>query len=92
MALSRTAKYYRSNPTARKKKAATDKKINARPSQVKKRVESNKARRDAEKRGQNINGKDYDHAVGRFVKTKTNRGRAGEGGRRRGSNKRKGPK
>lgn len=92
MALSRTAKYYRDNPTARKKKAATDKKINARPSQVKKRVESNKARRDAEKRGQDIKGKDYDHAVGRFVKTKTNRGRAGEGGRRKGSNKRKGPK
>ena len=92
MALSRTAKYYRNNPAARKKKAATDKKINARPAQVKKRVESNKARRDAEARGQDISGKDYDHAVGRFVKSKTNRGRKGEGGRKRGANKRKGPK
>lgn len=92
MALGKTAKYYRSNPEARKKKAATDAKINKRPAQVKKRVEANKARRDADKAGKDIRGKDYDHAVGRFVKTKTNRGRAGEGGRRKGSNKRKGPK
>jgi hypothetical protein len=92
MALGKTAKYYKANPEARKKKAATDAKINKRPSQVKKRVESNKKRRDAVAAGQDIKGKDYDHAVNRFVKTKTNRGRAGEGGRRKGSNKRKGPK
>lgn len=92
MALGRTAKYYRSHPEARKKKAATDKKVNARPAQIKKRMESNQKRRDAEARGQNIKGKDYDHAVNRFVKSKTNRGRAGEGGRKRVSNKRKGPK
>jgi hypothetical protein len=92
MALGRTAKYYRDNPEARKKKAKTDAKVNRKPEQVKKRVEANKARRDAEKAGHDIKGKDYDHAVGRFVKSKTNRGRAGEGGRKRGPNKRKGPK
>ncbi len=83
MPLSKSAKYYRKNPKARKKKAATDKKINARPSQVKKRVESNRARRKAKAAGKNVRGKDYDHAVGRFVKSSTNRGRKGEGGRKK---------
>ena len=81
--------YYRNNAAARKKKAATDKKINARPEQVKKRVESNGARRKAKAAGKNITGRDYDHAVGRFVDTKTNRGRAGEGGRKKRSVTRK---
>ena len=79
--LSDSAKYYRDNPEARKKKAETDKKINKRPEQVQKRVESNKKRSDAKKRGQDVKGKDYDHATNRFEKTATNRGRAGEGGR-----------
>lgn len=79
----RSAKYYAKNPSARKKKAATDKKINARPEQKRKRAEANKKRRDARKRGQNVKGKDYDHATNRFVKSKTNRGRAGEGGRKK---------
>lgn len=82
-AKSKSAKYYAKNPAARKKKAATDKKINARPEQVKKRVEANRARRKAKASGKNIKGKDYDHAVGKFVKTSTNRGRSGEGGRKR---------
>ena len=59
--LSRSAKYYRENPEARKKKAATDKKINSKPSQVKKRVEANRARRKAKAAGKDIEGKDYDH-------------------------------
>ena len=40
----KSAKYYRKNPKARKKKAATDKKINSRKSQIKKRVEANRKR------------------------------------------------
>ena len=78
-----STEYYRKNAAARKKKAATDKKINSRPEQVKKRVESNAARRKATAAGKNITGKDYDHAVGKFVSSKTNRGRAGEGGRKK---------
>ena len=70
-----STEYYRKNPDARKRKAQTDKKINSRPEQVKKRVESNRKRREARKKGQNIEGKDYDHAVNRFVKSSTNRGR-----------------
>ena len=46
----------------------------------------------AKKKGKNIRGKDYDHSTGRFVSSKKNRGRANEGGRKRGPNKNKGPK
>ena len=78
---SKSAKYYAKNPLAKKKKASTDKKINSRPEQIKKRTEANKKRRDANKSGQNIKGKDYDHATNRFVKSSKNRGRKGEGNR-----------
>lgn len=77
----KTQKYYDKNPAARKVKAATDKKVNSRPSQIKKRSESNQKRREAKAKGHNISGKDFDHAVGKFVKMKTNRGRNGEGNR-----------
>ena len=68
--------YYRKNAAARKKKAATDKKINARPSQVKKRVEANKARRKAKAAGKDVKGKDMSHTKNGMVikKTSTNRG------------------
>lgn len=79
----KSAKYYANNPKARKKKAATDKKINARPDQKKKRADCNRKRREAKKAGKSVKGKDYDHAVGKFVKTSKNRGRKGEGGRKK---------
>lgn len=78
---SKSAKYYAENPVARKKKAATDKKINSRPEQIKKRVEANKARREAVKKGKNVKNKDYDHATNRFTSIKANRGRKNEGNR-----------
>ena len=59
----------------RKKKQAYDKKFASKPDQVKKRMESNKKRAEAKRKGMNIEGKDFDHAVGKFVKTATNRGR-----------------
>jgi hypothetical protein len=83
MAKSKSAKYYNENPESRKKKQAYDKKLNAKPSQIKKRAESNAKRREAKAAGKDINGKDFDHAVGRFVSVKTNRGRVGEGGRKK---------
>ena len=87
--LSRTAKYYRDNPGARKRKAKKDVEQNSRKSQVKKRVESLRARRKAKKKtGKNPKG-DYDHATKRFVSSKTNRGRVGEGNRKRGKRKTK---
>ena len=81
--LSASGKYYRDNSSARKKKASTDKKINARPEQKAKRAELSKINRAADKRGVNRNGKDYDHAVKKYVSSKTNRGRKGEGGRKK---------
>lgn len=81
--LSESAKFYRDNPRARKKKAATDKKVNARPDQRKKRSELSTKNREYDKK----NGKgsrkdlDFDHAVGKYVKSSTNRGRKGEGAR-----------
>lgn len=72
---SKSAKYYQSNPEARKKKAAYDKKFNQKPSQRKKRSELTQKNREADKRGVDRSGKDYDHAVGRYVSVKTNRGR-----------------
>lgn len=83
MAISKSAKYYRKNKKARDKKKAYDTELNKRPEQVKKRVEANRARRKAKKNGKNVKGMDYDHAVKKFVKTKTNRGRKGEGGRKK---------
>lgn len=81
MAKSRSAKFYASHPASRAKKQRYDARLNDRPEQVNKREESNKKRYNAKKNGQNIRGKDYDHATNRFVSIKTNRGRAGEGGR-----------
>ena len=81
--LSRSGKYYRDNPEARKKKGETDKRINSRPSQIKKRTEANRKRRNAKAAGKNVRGKDYDHATNRFVSQKKNRGRRGEGGRKK---------
>ena len=81
--LSKSAEYYRKNPDARKKKAATDKKINSRPEQKQKRRESGQKRYDAKKKGQNIKGKDYDHHSNRFISSYNNRARKGEGGRKK---------
>lgn len=78
-----SAQYYRENPESRKKKNAYDVKFESRKAQVKKRVEANRARRKAKKAGKNINGKDYDHAIQGFISVAKNRGRKGEGGRKK---------
>jgi len=82
--LGRTAKYYRKNKKAREKKAQTDKKINSRPDQLKKRVELIQKNRQYDRKfgKSKRKGKDYDHAKGRYVKSSVNRGRRGEGGRK----------
>ena len=74
MALSKSAKYYRDNPEARKKKAAYDKKLNARPEQRKKRSELTTRNRKADERGVDRTGKDYNHGTGRYETVKKNRG------------------
>ena len=72
----RTAKYYAKNPDARKKRLEYQREYNKQEREVKKRVELNKINRDADKRGVDRKGKDYDHAVGKYVKSSINRGRA----------------
>lgn len=59
--LGKTAKYYRDNPEARKKKAITDTKINKRKDQVKKRNELAKKRRALKKKWVNMKWKDIAH-------------------------------
>lgn len=70
-----SADYYKENPASYKKKLAKDKEINAKPEQREKRIELIRKNREADKRGVNRQGKDYDHAVGRYVPSSTNRGR-----------------
>lgn len=72
----RTAKYYAKNPDSRKKRLEYQREYNKQEREVKKRVELNKINRDADKRGVDRKGKDYDHAVGKYVKSSINRGRA----------------
>ena len=83
MALCKSARFYRENKASRDKKKAYDTKLNSKPEQIKKRVESNRAVRKRKASGKSTSGLDFDHAVGKFVSTKKNRGRASEGGRKR---------
>jgi hypothetical protein len=73
--MKKTAKYYKENPEAYEKKLAYQKKYNEKPEQRKKRSELVKINREADKKGIDRNGKDYDHAVKRHVKSSVNRGR-----------------
>lgn len=74
--MGRSTEHYRRNRKSAKKKQAYDKKLNSKPEQVKKRVESNKARRKAKRAGKNIKGKDAAHTKNgiRFKDSSKNRG------------------
>ena len=74
--LSKSAKFYRDNPQARKKKASTDKEINSRPEQKKKRRESGRARTKAKASGKDVRGKDMSHTKKGIImkNTSANRG------------------
>jgi len=77
----RSAKYYRSNPEARRKKAATDKKVNARPEQRKKRSELTTERRRRGIAGKG--GKDMSHTKdGRIVAEDPSKNRARNRGKK----------
>lgn len=94
--VSRTARYYRTHPKARRKKAAYDKKFNQKPEQRRKRSELTvKNRRHDRKYGKaSRKGKDLSHTSRGLVykKSSVNRGSKSdsEGDRRaRGGGKRK---
>ena len=66
-------------PTAKRMKAARDKRAAMTPNRRKKKAENQRKRRAAIKAGKNINGKDYDHKDGKFKSIKANRGNDGKG-------------
>lgn len=72
----KTQRYYDSNPEAKAKKDAYNKRFNTKPEQRAKRSELVAIRREAKANGKDISGKDYDHATKRFTSVKANRGRA----------------
>lgn len=82
----KSAKYYRSNPEARRKKSAYDTKFGKQPAQRKKRSELSTARRRAKARGVDLRGKDMSHGKDGSLRpesTTKNRARQGAGGRAR---------
>ena len=90
MALSRSARYYRDNPDARRRKAKTDKKVNARPEQRKKRAELVKERR---KRGiYGKGGKDVSHQKDGSTRLEDRSKNRGNGSRTAGDRRARGKK
>ena len=97
----RTARYYATGTTlvggtpkpekakaARKKHNKKSAEVNRRPEQKAKRTELSKRRAKDKANGAKLEGKDYDHAVGRYVDSSTNRGRK-EKSRLKGSKRKK---
>jgi hypothetical protein len=90
----KTAKYYASNPEARKKRLEYQAEYNKRPEQLKKRIELNKINRD---RGQyaDKDGKDMSHKKnGRIVEESASKNRGSKSNspgdvRARGTKKKK---
>ena len=75
MALGRTAKFYRDNPEARKKRLAYQKRYNARKSQIERRVANNRENRDKGTYG-NYDGKDVSHKGNKIVLEAQSKNRA----------------
>ena len=71
--------YYDANPESKRKKLEAQKKINKKPSEIKKRAELVKLNREKGTYG-NGDGKDYDHATNKMTPASKNRGRTGKNG------------
>jgi len=67
------------SPTARRNKAARDKRYAMTPRRRRMKAENQRLRRAAEKKGVNLAGKDYDHKTRKFTSVKNNRGNRGRG-------------
>ena len=81
----RIMKYYRSakGKSSYKKKLKEDVKRSTSKQGLKKRAELKRIRNKAKKQGKDIVNKDYDHKTKKFVKPSVNRGRTGEGARKK---------
>lgn len=75
-----SAQYYARNPASEAKKRAAQKIINARPEERAKRSELIQKNREADKKGIDRSGRDYDHATKKYVDSSKNRGRTGKNG------------
>ena len=75
-----SADYYRENKASAEKKRAYQREYNKSAKERAKRSELVKLNREADKRGVNRNGKDFDHSVNRYVDSSKNRGRTGDKG------------
>jgi hypothetical protein len=78
-------KYYKSakGKASYKKKLKEDVKRSTSKEGLKKRAELKRIRNKAKADGKDIVNKDYDHKTKRFVKPSVNRGRSGEGARKK---------
>jgi hypothetical protein len=84
-------KYYKSakGKASYKKKLKEDVKRSTSKEGLKKRAELKRIRNKAKADGKDIVNKDYDHKTKRFVKPSVNRGRVGEGARKKKSTAKK---
>ena len=85
--MKKTMKYYKSakGKASYKKKLKQDVKRSTSKAGLKKRAELKRIRNKAKADGKDIVNKDYDHATKRFVAPSKNRGRIGEGARKKKS-------
>ncbi len=85
--MKKTMKYYKSakGKKSYKKKLKEDVKRSTSKAGLKKRAELKRIRNKAKADGKDIVNKDYDHATKRFVDPSKNRGRTGEGARKKKS-------
>jgi hypothetical protein len=75
------------SPSARRAKAARDKAYAMSPERKAKKAHAQRERSAAKKKGQNLDGQDYDHKRQKFVSVKSNRGNEGIGTRSESGNK-----
>tara|TARA_R110001592_G_scaffold142031_1_gene363996 strand:+ start:516 stop:788 length:273 start_codon:yes stop_codon:yes gene_type:complete len=71
--------------TARRMKAARDKRAAMTPDRRAKKAENQRKRRAAVKAGKNVEGKDFDHKRRRYVSVASNRGNEGQGTKKEGN-------
>lgn len=67
------------SPKAKAAKRKRDLEYAKSPRRTKMRAENQRLRRAAQRRGADLDGKDYDHTKKRFVSVKANRGGHGKG-------------
>jgi len=72
------------SPGARKRKEERDLKYALTDRRTNMKAENQRRRTKAEKNGQDIKGKDYDHEDGKFESVKRNRGNDGNGTKKEG--------